>query len=574
MASEQFSSGPGPKLLTPRIISSGLVQNIPSSILYVLPTKNDWEILFKPMFDEYLNPPPCVDLQVPTVIPPEPAVSTGTPSSTIINQDAPSTSTSQTNQETPSPAIPLSIEEADHDIEVAHMDNNPYVDFLIPEPSFKESSYPSRPVSTRHQLQDEAIFCYFDAFLSSVEPKSYKDALTESCWSESIQEELNEFERFEVCVLKNKARLVARVYRQEEGIDFEESFAHVARLEAIHIFIAFAAHMNMIVYQMDVKTAFLNDILREEVYKFSKGTVDPTLFIRREGKDILLVQIYVDDIIFASTKLDLCESFSKIMCSKFEMSMMGKLSFFLGLQISQSPKGIFLNQSKYALETLKKYGMETCDPVDTSMVEKSKLDEDPQRKAIDPTCYHRMIDTLMFLTSNRPDLVSGVCMCARYQAKPTEKHLYAVKRILRYLKGTINMGLWYSKGSYIALTAFEDADHAGCCAQILWIRSQLTDYGLGFNKIPLYCEIKSAIALCCNNVQHSRSKDIDVRHHFIKEQVENGVVELYFVRTEYQLADIFTKPLAQERLEFLINKLGMRSMSPETLKKLADEEEE
>ncbi|GJU58854.1 retrovirus-related pol polyprotein from transposon TNT 1-94 [Tanacetum coccineum] len=259
---------------------------------------------------------------------------------------------------------------------------------------------PSRPVSTRHQLQDEALFCYFDAFLSSVEPKSYKEALTESCWIEAMQEELNEFERLEVWelvphpdrvmiitlkwiykvkldelggVLKNKARLVARGYRQEEGIDFEESFAPVARLEAIRIFIAFAAHMNMIVYQMDVKTAFLNGILREEVYvsqpdgfvdpenpnhvyklkkalyglkqaprawydllssfllsqKFSKGTVDPTLFIRREGKDILLVQIYVDDIIFAYTKPDLYESFFKIMCSKFKMSMMGKLSFFL-----------------------------------------------------------------------------------------------------------------------------------------------------------------------------------------------------------------------------------------------------
>ncbi|GJU55418.1 retrovirus-related pol polyprotein from transposon TNT 1-94 [Tanacetum coccineum] len=150
--------------------------------------------------------------------------------------------------------------------------------------------------------------------------------------------------------------------------------------------------------------------------------------------------------------------------------------------------------------------------------------------------------------------------------------------------------LWYSKDSCIALTAFADTDHAGCqdtrkstsesmkllgcCAQILWMRSQLTDYGLGFNKIHLYCDNKSAIALCCNSVQHSRSKHIDIRHHFIKEQVENGVVELYFVKTEYQLADIFTKPLARERLKFLINKLGMRSMSPETLKKLADEEEE
>ncbi|GJV54397.1 hypothetical protein Tco_1450138 [Tanacetum coccineum] len=159
-----------------------------------------------------------------------------------------------------------------------------------------------------------------------------------------------------------------------------------------------------------------------------------------------------------------------------------------------------------------------------------------------------MIGTLMYLTASRPDLTFNVCMCARYQAKPTEKHLYVVKRIFKYLRGTINRGLWYPKDSSISLTAYVDADH---------MRSQLTDYGLGFNKIPMYCDNKSAIALCCNNVQHSRSKHIDIRFHFIKEQLENGVVELYFVNTEYQLEDIFTKALCRERIEFLINKLGM-----------------
>nr|GEU98581.1 hypothetical protein [Tanacetum cinerariifolium] len=264
-------------------------------------------------------------------------------------------------------------------------------------------------------------------------------------------------------ILKNKARLVAHGYRQEESIVFEESFAHVARLEAVRIFLAYAAHMNMIVYQMDVKTAFLN-----------------------------------------------------------------------GLQIFHSPRGIFLNQSKYALESLKKYGMESCEPVDTAMVENSKLDKDTQGKAIDPTYYRGMVGTLMYLTSSRPDLIYDVCMCARYHARPTEKHLHAVKRIFRYLKGTINQGLWYSKDYAIALTAFVDANHAGCqdtrrsTSGILWMRSQLTDYGIGFNKILMYCDNKSAIALCCNNVQHSRLKHIDIRYHFIKEKVENGVVELYF----------------------------------------------
>ncbi|GKE87352.1 hypothetical protein Tco_1564827 [Tanacetum coccineum] len=174
--------------------------------------------------------------------------------------------------------------------------------------------------------------------------------------------------------------------------------------------------------------------------------------------------------------------------------------------------------------------METCDLVDTPMVKKSKLDEDPQGKAVDPTRYRRMIGTLMYITSSRPDLVFDVCMCAR---KSTSRSMQLLgDRLVSWSpKKQKSTAISSTEAEYIALL--------GCCSQILWIRSQLTDYGLVFNKIPL--------------------------HHFIKEQVENGMVELYFVRTEYQLANIFTKPLAGERLDFLINKLGMRSMSPETL---------
>ncbi|GJX92655.1 hypothetical protein Tco_0347241 [Tanacetum coccineum] len=182
--------------------------------------------------------------------------------------------------------------------------------------------------------------------------------------------------------------------------------------------------------------------------------------------------------------------------------------------------------------------------------------------------------------SSRPDLNHAVCLCARYQAKPTEKHLKAVKQIFRYLNGTINMGLWYSKDTDMSLTAYADADHAGCqdTRRSTSGSAKFLDYGFQFNKIPLYCDNKSAIALCCNDVQHSRAKHIDIRYHFIKEQVENRIIELYFVRTEYQLeyqlADIFTKPLPRERFNFLIDKLGMKSMSPKTLKRLAEETNE
>ncbi|GKF06922.1 retrovirus-related pol polyprotein from transposon TNT 1-94 [Tanacetum coccineum] len=234
---------------------------------------------------------------------------------------------------------------------------------------------PLRPVSTRHQQQNEAMFCYFDAFVTSVEPKNYKEALKEACWIEAMQGELNEFERLKVwelvprpdCVmiitlkwifkvkldklggvLKNKARLVARGYHQEEGINFEESFVPVDRLEAIRIFIAYTAHKNMIVYQMDVKTAFLNDILHEEVY-----VSQPDGFVDQDNPN----HVY-----------------------KLKKALYG-----LKQAPQACPRDIFLNQSKYALEIIKKYGMETNDPVDTPIVEKSKLDADPQGKEFDPT---------------------------------------------------------------------------------------------------------------------------------------------------------------------------------------------
>ncbi|GJW65743.1 retrovirus-related pol polyprotein from transposon TNT 1-94 [Tanacetum coccineum] len=401
-------------------------------------------------------------------------------------------------------------------------------------------------------------------------------------------------------VLKNKARLVAKGFRQEEGLDFEESFALVARLEAIRIFIANAASKNMTVYQMDVKTAFLNGELKEEVYVHQpEGFVDPERphHVYRLKKALYGLKQAPRAWYDTLSKFLLAQGFSK--------------------GVVDPTLGIFINQSKYANEILKKFDLHKSDPVVTPMVERTKLDEDLSGTLVDQTKYRSMIGSLMYLTASRPDLVFAVCMCARYQSRPTKKHLEAVKRVFRYLQGTINMGLWYPKDTAMALTAYADADHAGCqdtrrstsgsaqflgdklvswsskkqtstsissteaeyiamsgcCAQILWMRSQLSDYGFAYNRIPMYCDNKSAIALCCNNVQHSRSKHIDIRHHFIREQVEKGVVELYFVRTEYQLADIFTKALPRERFEFILPRLGMKCMKPETLKSLQDDQD-
>ncbi|GJR80716.1 putative ribonuclease H-like domain-containing protein [Tanacetum coccineum] len=391
MASEHSSSGPALHEMTPATISSGLVPNPPPSTPFVPPSRTDWDMLFQPLFDELLNPPPSVDHPAPEVVAPidevaapVPAVSTGSPSSTTVDQDAPSPSNSQTTPDTQPPVIPNDVEEDNHDIEVAHMGNDPYFGIPIPEvPSDQSSSSDSihtnvppdhqisehnnkwtkdhpleniigelaRPVSTRLQLHEQALFCYYDAFLTAVEPKTYKDALTQACWIEAMQEELNEFERLEVWelvprpdkvmvitlkwiykvkldelggILKNKARLVARGYRQEEGIDFEESFAPVARLEAIRIFLAFAAHMNMVVYQMDVKTAFLNGNLREEVY-----VSQPDGFVDKDKPN----HVY------------------KLKKALYGLKQAPRAWY--DMLVLKIYRGIFINQSKYALESLK-----------------------------------------------------------------------------------------------------------------------------------------------------------------------------------------------------------------------------
>ncbi|GJZ01821.1 retrovirus-related pol polyprotein from transposon TNT 1-94 [Tanacetum coccineum] len=398
MAPVHSSTGPEPILLTPGQISSGLVLDPFPAAPYASPTNKDLEILFQPMSDEYFEPP-----GVERPVPPTPAVqvpvaSAGTPSSTTIDQDAPSTSYSPSSS-----VVQLPISHQDvaagptiEDNPFAQADNDLF--WSKDHPLDNVIGHPSRLVSTRKQLATDALWCLYNSVLSKVKPKIVKTAMDKACWFEAMQEEIHDFDQLQVwelvpkldCVMIIALKWIYKVKLDEHG-----------DIEAIRIFSANATSKNMIIYQIDVKIAFLNGELKEEVHaprawyntlsrflldnKFSKGVVDPTLFTRKTGKHILLVQIYVDDIIFASTDPKACEVFSKEMSSKFQMSMMGQMSFFLGLQVSQSPGGIFINQSKYAQEILIKYGMDTSDPVDTPIVDRLKLDEDPLGIPIDQT---------------------------------------------------------------------------------------------------------------------------------------------------------------------------------------------
>jgi hypothetical protein len=299
--------------------------------------------------------------------------------------------------------------------------------------------------------------------------------------------------------------LVAKGYTQVEGLDFGETYAPVARLEAICILLAFAAHHDFKLYQMDVKSAFLNEPISEEVYVeqppgfedpqfpnhvyklhkalyglkqaprawyeclefllrkgFKIGKADPTLFTRKEGNDLFVCQIYVDDIIFGSTNKVWANEFIRIMTKRFEMSMMGELKFFLGFQIKQLKDGTFISQTKYTHDMLKKFDMDKAKSIKTPMPSNGHLDLNEDGKSVDQKVYRSMIGSLLYLCASRPDIMLSVCMCARFQANPKECHIMAIKRIFRYLVHTPNLGLWYSKGSTFNLLGYSDSDYASC----------------------------------------------------------------------------------------------------------------
>ncbi|GJU93015.1 retrovirus-related pol polyprotein from transposon TNT 1-94 [Tanacetum coccineum] len=451
-------------------------------------------------------------------------------------------------------------------------------------------------------------------------------------------------------VSRNKARLVAQGYNQQEGIDYDETYAPVARLESIRILLAYACALDFKLFQMDVKSAFLNGFINEEVYvaqppgfidfekpdhvyklkkalyglkqapkawydrlkaflikhEYKMGMVDNTLFTKKKSSNLIIVQIYVDDIIFGSTCQDMCDEFAKIMHDEFEMSMMGELNFFLGLQIKQMEDGIFFNQSKYIKEMLKKFGLEDSKPMKTPMSSDTKLTKDEECESVDSTKYRGMIGSLLYLTASRPDIMFSVCLCARFQEAPKTSHLEAVKRIFRYIKGTTHLGLWYPKGTGIETVVYADSDHAGdyvdrkstsgictfvgccltswfskkqtalaistteaeyvsagkACQQALWMKQALIDYDVRLDDVPIMCDNKGAIDLSKNPVQHSRTKHIEIRHHFLRDNVQKGHISIEKVPSADNIADILTKPLKRESFNYLRLGLGMMEHIP------------
>nr|GEX45431.1 hypothetical protein [Tanacetum cinerariifolium] len=438
------------------------------------------------------------------------------------------------------------------------------------------------------------------------EPKKVIQALTDPSWIEAMQDELLHFKL-------NKARLVAHGYTQEDGIDYDEVFAPVAkieairnkkdergivvrnkarlvaqgytqkeeidydevftpvRIEAIRLFLAYASFKDFVVYQMDVKSAFSYGNIEEDVYvRQPPGFEDPE-FPNRVYKV-------------------LCIEFEKLMHKKFQMSSMGELTFFLGLQVTLKKDGIFINQHKYVNEILKKFGFSTVKTSNTPMETSKPLMNDENAEEVDVHLCRSMIGSLMYLTSSRPDIMFTLCACARFQVTPKVSHLHAVKRIFRNLKGQPKLGLWYPKDSPFDLEAYTDSDYAdasldmkstiggcqflgcrliswqckkqtvvadstteseyiaasNCYEQVLWIQNQLLDYGYNFMNTKIFIDNESTICIVKNPVFHSKTKHIEIRHHFIRDSYEKRLIQVIKIHTNHNVADLLTEAFDKE----------------------------
>ncbi|GKD08660.1 putative ribonuclease H-like domain-containing protein [Tanacetum coccineum] len=429
--------------------------------------------------------------------------------------------------------------------------------------------------------------CLFACFLSQEEPKRVSKALSDPAWVEAMQEELLQFKLQNVWVLvdlpkghraigtkwvyrnkkdergivvRNKARLVAQGHTQEEGIDYDEVFAPVARIEAIRIFLAYASYMGFTVYQMDVKSAFLYGQIEEEVYVcqppgfedpdhpdkvykvmkalyglhqaprawydtlatyllsngFQRGQIDQTLFIKSQQGHILLVQIYVDDIIFGSTKKELCEEFEKLMKDKFQMSSMGELAFFLGLQVQQRKKGIFISQDKYVHEILKKFNYTDT----TQMLMSASL----------PLILEMPVISCLQLSLHVPVAFSDMTYCWA----TLDRKSHPMEGCHFWGKIAVDQVLMESKTNCLLL-----------------------DYGYNFMNTVIYIDNTSTICIIENPVQHSKTKHIEIRHHFIRDCNTKKLIQMAKIDTQLNVADLLTKGFDAGRFQYLVSSIGM-----------------
>jgi hypothetical protein len=447
-------------------------------------------------------------------------------------------------------------------------------------------------------------------------------------------------------IVKHKARLVAKGYAQRQGVDFDEVFAPVARLETVRLMLAVAAHQKWMVHHMDVRSAFLNGDLKEEVYVhqpagfvddenpgkvlklrkalyglrqaprawnakldsslvslgFKRCQLDHALYRRGSGDSYLLVGVYVDDLIITGATGDAISQFKAQMQELFQMSDLGLLSYYLGIEVQQAEGEIRVSQSSYAAKILEDAGMAQCNPCCVPMENRLKLTKN-SGEVIDATRYRSMIGSLRYLVNTRPDLAYAVGVLSRFMEAPGKQHWAAMKQVLRYVQGTQGFGCTYREGSKnAALTGFSDSDDAGdlddrksttglvfffgssvvtwasqkqrivamssceaeyiaaatAASQAVWLSRLLSEMiGGEAQKVKLRIDNQSAIELSKNPVHHERTKHIDLRYHFIRECVEEGKVDVEHVRTSNQLADILTKPLGRAQFTELRDKLGI-----------------
>ncbi|GJR56161.1 putative ribonuclease H-like domain-containing protein [Tanacetum coccineum] len=477
---------------------------------------------------------------------------------------------------------------------------------------FGESTFVSYVHDQQRNNHTDYLHCLFACFLSQLEPSSVAQALNDSDWVEAMQEEMQQFINQKVwklvplpdgkiaigtkwilknkrdargIVVRNKARLVAQGHRQEEGIDYDEVFAPVARIEAIRLFLAFASYMGFMVYQMDVKSAFLYGEIDEEVYvtqpkgfedphfpkhvykvvkalyglhqaprawyarlstfllkhNYRRGTIDKTLFIKKNSRDIILVQVYVDDIIFGSTKKAWCDEFEVLMKGEFEMSAMGELTFFLGLQVKQKPDGIFISQDKYVQDMLKKFDMESVRTATTPYEASKPKSKDEPDDAVNVHLYRSMIGSLMYLTASRPDIMFAVSACSRHQVTPLTSNLNAVKKIFKYLKGQPKLGLWYPRDSPFVLEAYSDSDYAGSHGD----RKSTTGgcQFLGRRLISWQCKKQTIVATSSTEAEYVAAA--------------NCCGQVLKIHTDENVADLLTKAFDGPRFNYLVVHIGM-----------------